>query len=251
MFHKMSLYACRVLSLTEAMTCLREGGLVIYPTETFMGVGCDACNADAVARVYQAKRRSVQLPLPTIVSEVDKVGVMAVFEPLLRPLTERFWPGPLTVLLPARATVPPMLTGGTGRVAVRVSSHPIAHMLSGAVEGGLVSSSANISGLAAVTQALKVDPCLMTAVDGIVIEGPEPAGGAPSTLVELVEPIGPGGPFGVVGPAGQVGPVGVVGQVGQELAEEAGARGGPALRVLRQGCIGAEQLAEAGYRIVN
>lgn len=221
MLHKMSLYACRVLSLTQAMTCVREGGLVIYPTETFMGLGCDACNADAVARVYQAKRRSVQLPLPTIVSEVDKIQEMAVFEPLLRPLTERFWPGPLTVLLPVLAAVPPLLTGGTGRVAVRVSSHPVAYMLSGAVKGGLVSSSANISGFAAVTQAIKVDSRLMAAVDGIVVEGPEPAGGAPSTLVELVP------------------------------AEEAGARGGPALRILRQGCMGAGQLAEAGYRVVN
>lgn len=194
---------------------MRQGGLVVYPTETFMGIGCNACDADAVARVYQVKQRSVQLPLPIIVSEIEKISTIATFYPAFSPLVQRFWPGPLTVLLPACAGVPTMLTGGTGRVAVRVSSHPVAQMLSAAVGGALVSSSANISGQPAVRQAYDVDRRLLAAVDGIMLDGPEPAGSAPSTLVEL-------------------------------LHEQST----PVLRVLRLGAVSVEQLVQAGYEVL-
>lgn len=212
MSHTVSSFPCRVLSLAEAATCLSQGGLVVYPTETFMGIGCNACDADAVARVYQVKQRSVQLPLPVIVSKVEAIKSIAHFHPAFFPLVQRFWPGPLTLLLPALGGVPTMLTGGTGRVAVRVSPHPVAQMLSAAVGGALVSSSANISGQPAARRAFEVDSRLLAGVDGIVLDGPEPAGSAPSTLVELLQD----GPH-------------------------------PALRVLRLGAVSLEQLAEAGY----
>lgn len=214
MSHEVSSSVCRALSLTEAANCLRAGGLVVYPTETFMGVGCNACDANAVARVYQVKRRNVQLPLPVIVSEICKIGAIATFDPAFEPLVQRFWPGPLTVLLPALSDVPAMLTGGTGRVAVRVSPHPVARLLSAAVGGVLVSSSANISGQPAVQRGQDVDCRLLSVVDGIVLDGPEPSGSAPSTLVELVHD--------------------------QPQAT---------LRILRLGAISAEQLAEAGYSV--
>lgn len=215
MSHIVSSLACRVFSFAEAAACLREGGLVVYPTETFMGIGCNACDADAVARVYQVKQRSVQLPLPIIVSGMEKIRAIANFDSALAPLVQRFWPGPLTVLLPALAGVPAMLTGGTGRVAVRVSPHPVAQMLSAAVGGALVSSSANMSGQPAVRRAFDVDSRLLAGVDGIVLDGPEPAGSAPSTLVELVHN-----------------------------------RPQSTLRVLRLGAVSREQLAEAGYEVL-
>lgn len=206
-----------MLPFVEAVACVRMGGLVVYPTETFMGIGCDAFNADAVARVYQAKRRSVQLPLPVIISDFTKISLLAVYNTVLDPLVQKFWPGPLTILLPALPCVPTLLTGGTGRVALRVSSHPAAHVLSAAAGGALVSSSANISGMPAVTTFSQLDPQLLAAVDGVVCEGPEPAGGKPSTLVELVDSHTH---------AGSVKPV---------------------LRLLRHGVITVEQLEEAGY----
>lgn len=180
-----------------------------------MGIGCDPFNADAVARVYQAKRRSVQLPLPVIISDFAKIHLLAVYDSALDNLVQTFWPGPLTVLLPALPCVPSLLTGGTGRVALRVSSHPVAHVLSTAAGGALVSSSANISGMPAVIKFSQLDPRLLVAVDDVIREGPEPAGGKPSTLVKLVD------------------------------THTRSAR--PVLRIVRQGVITAEQLEAAGY----
>ncbi|MEG2173588.1 MAG: L-threonylcarbamoyladenylate synthase, partial [Desulfovibrionaceae bacterium] len=176
---------------------------------------CNACDVDAVTRVYQVKRRNVQLPLPVIVADATQILALAVWEPLFEALVERFWPGPLTLLLTALPHVPSMLTGGTGRIAVRISSHPAAHVLSSALGGALVSSSANISGRPPVTKVNSLDFALLSAVDGMILDGPEPTGNAPSTLVELVK----------------------------DMPQ-------PTLRVLRPGAITVPQLASAGYRVI-
>lgn len=212
-----------MFSFDEAVACVRAGGLVVYPTETFFGVGCKACDFDAVARVYQAKRRDVHLPLPVIVAGEEHLRAVARSEPALEALIQSFWPGPLTVLLPALGHVPPLLTGGTGRIALRVSSHPVAHALSEAVGEALVSSSANISGRPAVTRVEQLDPELLQRVDGILAQGPVPAGGAPSTLVEWVQSSSA---------TGAIKPVGC-------------------LRLLRLGAVSVQDLEHAGYTVLG
>lgn len=174
-----------LLDAESAADRLRRGGVVIYPTETFFGVGCRVTDAVAVARVYQAKRRNVHLPLPVICGDRRQLARVAVVDAVLEPLLERFWPGPLTVLLPARSCVPGNVTAGTGNIAARLSPHAVARALALAVGEPLVSSSANISGRLAVTEPAALDPELLDRVDGVLADGEAPAGGLPSTLVRM------------------------------------------------------------------
>lgn len=183
----------RRISMHEAAIRLKDGGLVLYPTETFFGIGCRVSDEDAIARVFQVKRRLLAMPLPVILADVKQLAMVAQVPPHLAEdvnrLEREFWPGPLSVILPARMHISPLLTGGTGNIAVRVSPHPAPCELAALVGEPLVASSANISGQPAVTQAEALDAELVEAVGVVLDQGPAPSGGAPSTLVE---PLGNG-----------------------------------------------------------
>ena len=97
---------CRVLDCAAAARCLRRGGVVIFPTETFYGLGCLAADAAAVARIYQLKRRPVQRPLPLLAADADQAGAVVWLEAAPPELTARFWPGPLSLLLPVLWSAP-------------------------------------------------------------------------------------------------------------------------------------------------
>ena len=167
------------------------GGLLIYPTETFFGIGCRADDEAAVKRVFQCKRRPLSMPLPVILGSAEQLGLVACPGPELSgdlELLTRFWPGPLTLLLPAVSGLPEVLTGGSGRIAARVSSHPAARELALACGFPIVSTSANISGRPAVTSADALDAELVASLnpetDGVFDALPAPGGGEASTIVE-------------------------------------------------------------------
>lgn len=202
------------LSLADAAAAIKRGGLLVYPTETFYGLGCDALNPDAVGAVYAAKRRPYGLPLPVVVGDKAQINdIAAHVYPLADALMDRFWPGPLSIIFPARPEVPDLLTAGSRRIAARLSSHPAAADL--CRESGMVltSSSANISGVPPVSDPELLDPALESLVSGLYDAAPAPAGGEPSTIVDVVP-----------GPDGQ-----------------------GTLRVLRQGAITLEMLRDAGF----
>jgi len=130
----------------DAIAALERGGIVVYPTETFYGLGARALDARAVTAVAALKGRDADKPIAVIVSEVSEVPrVVARIPAPARLLIERCWPGPLTLVLPARADLPPQLTAGTGTIGVRVSSHPVARAL--AAGGPLTATSANPGGM--------------------------------------------------------------------------------------------------------
>lgn len=176
-----------LVNLKRAAELMLDGHPVIFPTETFFALGSRALDADATARVFRAKHRSTVRPLPLILGEWSQLDLVAKVPSNLMPLLEKFWPGPLSVIFPARLRVPDILTGGTGRVAVRLSSHPVARALAQAVGEPITSSSANISGNPAVTHVAQLDEELCRSVYGILDEPPVPAGGLPSTLIEYNE----------------------------------------------------------------
>ena len=180
----------RPASLGEAARLLRAGGLAACPTETYFAVACDARNASAVDRVYQAKGRLATKPLPLVCA--DKGMVLAVTEQNreagkegVHPAFFAFWPGPLTLVLKARPGLfNPKLVDARGKIAVRVTPHPAAGALARALGGPLTATSANLQGRPPARVARELDPALLARLDCIYDAGPEPQGGLPSTIVE-------------------------------------------------------------------
>lgn len=167
-----------------ALDILRTGGVLIFPTETFFGLGCRALDADAAARIFLIKHRSTMRSLPLIAGDMEQVHMVGRPSKGVDRLAELFWPGPLTIVMPARLRTPDLITGGTGKVAVRISSHPVCSGLTLALGEPITSSSANISGQPPVTGVAALDGELVRSVDGVLDGLPTPSGGLPSTLVE-------------------------------------------------------------------
>jgi L-threonylcarbamoyladenylate synthase len=175
-------------AVAEAARCLRGGGLVAFPTETVYGLGADAGNAEAVARLYQAKGRPSFNPLIAHVSDLKSAEKIARFDAQARALAEAFWPGPLTLVLPKapRCTVADLATAGLDTVAVRVPAHPLARQLLSAFGGAVVAPSANISGHVSPTTALHVRSDLNGRID-IILDGGGVEVGVESTIVGCFE----------------------------------------------------------------
>ncbi len=133
-------------SIDEAVQLLRTGQCLIYPTETFYAVGCAMDSPTAVEHIFWGKQRAAQKPLPVLAAHWQQVQAIAQVGEQEQSLAKDFWPGPLTLICPAKSHILPILTAGTGKVAVRISSNTIARQLAHAVGTALVCSSANISG---------------------------------------------------------------------------------------------------------
>ena len=176
------------LSLEAACAAIAQGKVVLFPTETFYGLGCDAMNPDAVGVVFSIKKRALSMPLPVVIGERDSLAsVVAHVAPLAEDLMNAFWPGPLSIVMPANPEVPDLLTANAGRIAVRFSSHPAVLRLCQATGKVLVASSANLSGEPSVVRPEDIDPDLLRNSAGVYAIGPEPAGGLPSTVVDVLE----------------------------------------------------------------
>ena len=223
------------MDLAQAARFLRAGGVLIFPTETFYGMGCLAAHAEAVARVYQLKCRPVHKPLPLLAAHAAQVDDVAELAAMPKGLAA-FWPGPLTVLLPARACLPQALVNAEGQVAVRVTPHPLAAQLAVEAGGALTASSANLSGGEAVRNPQQLDPALLDALQQMAQEIPMPASG--KDFMHNQQPILLGGPL----PAGGL-PSTVVEPLG--CAKEGAGR----LRVLRAGAVSVAELVAAGFTV--
>jgi L-threonylcarbamoyladenylate synthase len=172
-------------TVQQAVHILRTGGLVAFPTETVYGLGADAENAAAVLRIFFAKGRPVHHPLIVHFGQPESVTTWAVeVTDLAWRLAERFWPGPLTLILRRHARVPDAVTGGLETVGLRVPSHPVAQALLRAFGGGVAAPSANRFGRVSPTTAEHVREELGSTVDYILDGGPC-AVGLESTIVDL------------------------------------------------------------------
>jgi L-threonylcarbamoyladenylate synthase len=170
--------------LAQAAAVLRSGGVIAYPTETFYGLGALASHAGAVARVAAAKGRPDGKPLPLLAASLAQVEAVAELSPEARRLAAAFWPGPLTLVLPARPGVLDAITGGGATVGVRVTSSPVAATLATMSQGALVATSANLAGAPPAASVEALDPALVARLDLVLDAGPAP-GGLPSTVVAL------------------------------------------------------------------
>ena len=172
--------------IAEAVQRLRSGGLVAFPTETVYGIGADAMNEDAVQRVFEVKGRPAHNPLIVHVSgEAMAQRLAAEWPEDARRLAERFWPGPLSIIVPKVSALPGIVTGGGPNVAVRCPAHPLTLALLEAFGGGLVGPSANISGFVSPTTAAHVHEAFDER-DVMVLDGGACSGGIESTVVSVV-----------------------------------------------------------------
>jgi len=170
--------------LRAAADVLRAGGAVAFPTETFYGLAAAALDPAAVKRIFALKGRPDSKPLLVLVDSVAMAEAVADVGEPARALMRRYWPGALTLVLPARAIVPSDVTAGTGTLGVRVSSHPIAHGLVRALGEPVTAPSANPTGLEPPTTAGAVAAYFPEGLD-LVLDGGPTAGGAPSTVLDL------------------------------------------------------------------
>ncbi len=168
-----------------AAEALADGRLVAFPTETVYGLGADAGNESAVSGIFAAKGRPADNPLIIHVSDAAKAADIAFFNPLSLSLAERFWPGPLTLVLPARPNGPvsAMVTAGQNTVGIRVPSHPVALALLRASNLPVAAPSANRSNHVSPTRSEHVIEDLGNAVD-IILDGGDCEFGLESTILE-------------------------------------------------------------------
>jgi L-threonylcarbamoyladenylate synthase len=168
----------------EAAAVLRRGGLVAYPTETFYALGALARDAAAVERLARAKGRPDGKPLPLLAADRAGAEDVALVGPAAARLADRFWPGPLTLVLPARAGLPDAVTAGTGTVGIRVPGSALARALAREAGSALVATSANLAGAPPAATASALAPELRARVDHVLDGGPAP-GGLASTVVAV------------------------------------------------------------------
>lgn len=173
----------------KAGAVLKNGGLVAFPTETVYGLGADALNGDAAAKIYAAKGRPSDNPLIVHIADIEKLSFIASTIPeKAKKLCDTFWPGPLTMIFPKTDVVPLGTTGGLETVAVRMPNHPVALELIRAGGGYIAAPSANTSGRPSPTKASHVMEDLSGKID-MVIDGGDVGIGLESTIVDMsVEP---------------------------------------------------------------
>ena len=161
------------------------GGVVALPTESFYGLSVDATNAQAVERIFAIKKRGSALPILILISSVGELTKYVIdVPPAAKKLGERFWPGGLTMIFESAPILPSSLTGGTGKIGIRISSHPVVHAISKALPVPITGTSANISGTPPCTTADQVLECLGAEVD-LVLDGGPTQGKNPSTVLDV------------------------------------------------------------------
>jgi L-threonylcarbamoyladenylate synthase len=172
-------------TLQEAAVTLARRGLVAFPTETFYGLGAAALDGEAVRRIFAAKRRPESKPVLVLIDSLAMLETLVEEIPnRASALIDRHWPGPLTLVFRARASVPPEITAGTGTVGVRMPAHAVALGLARALGGPVTAPSANMSGAQPLTTAGEV----LRVFDGmieLVLDGGATAGGPASTVVDV------------------------------------------------------------------
>lgn len=171
--------------INEAAKIISEGGIVAFPTESFYGLGVDATNPHAIKRLFKIKKRGPDLPILILIPSLRELPeYVASIPPGAKRMGEKFWPGGLTMIFESSPILPSVLTADKGKVGIRVSSHPLANALSGALNVPITGTSANISGRPPCIMADQVVECLGDDVD-LILDGGITQGKYPSTILDV------------------------------------------------------------------
>lgn len=179
------IYDCTTKDIEAAALIIRQGGLVAFPTETVYGLGADALNPEAVGKIYEAKGRPSDNPMIVHIARASDIGQLTPFitQDMIK-LIDHFWPGPLTLVVKKKDSVPLRTTGGLETVAVRMPDHPAALELIRLAGVPIAAPSANLSGKPSPTKATHVKEDLMGKVDAILL-GDDCRVGIESTVLDL------------------------------------------------------------------
>ncbi len=171
--------------VSVASKLLQQGELIVLPTDTVYGIGASVDLPDAVARLYVAKGRPLDRPIPVLISGVEQLARLSSnLDPRVEQFARRYWPGGLTVIVDAVDWLPDEIVAGTGRVGLRMPDHPLALAIIRAAGGALATTSANRSGESAATTAAEALDALGDQAALVVDDGPSP-GGVHSTVVSV------------------------------------------------------------------
>lgn len=175
------------MSEQEVVNIIKTGGVLVYPTETLFAIGADAMDERAANRVARIKGRPVSKPLPLIIGSIDQLELVTEsVSPELLKLAGEFWPGPLSILVKARAELPSAVKDSRGYTSVRWTEHPRAAGLCLKSRTPLIATSANMSGKPGTGVAEELDEELTVMVEGVYTPEPGPKGGDPSTVIEIL-----------------------------------------------------------------
>jgi L-threonylcarbamoyladenylate synthase len=172
-------------SIKVAARAILDGGVVAVPTESFYGLAVHALEEQALKRLLSIKKRREDHPILILIHSADVLGDYALRIPIIaRRLIKAFWPGGLTMVFKAKPILPSLLTAGTGKIGVRVSSHPVATELARAAHAAVTGTSANVTGEPPFRDPEKVLEVLGSQVD-IILDGGKTAGGKGSTVLDV------------------------------------------------------------------
>ncbi len=172
-------------AIEEAAKWIGLGRVVAIPTDTLYGLAVDPFRSDAVQRLFAVKERPADQAIPLIAADLGQIAAaLGVLNPTAIRLAERYWPGPLTIVIPAPRAIAPAITGGTGTVGVRVPQHDVARAIARLCGRPVTATSANVSGAPATNDPDRVEATLGDRIQ-LLIDVGKTSGGPPSTIVDV------------------------------------------------------------------
>ncbi len=174
--------------ILKAASSIKKGGIVLFPTRCLYGLGADAFNPEAVDRVFKIKQRPYNKPVSVLIKDTDDLHILIKHVPsTAKCIMDNFWPGQITIVFEAKSNISRNLTGGTGKIGIRMPEHPVAFSLVNEVDGPITGTSANISGKAGCSVISDLDVQIADKIDMILDAGPL-KGGAGSTVIDVTTP---------------------------------------------------------------
>jgi len=172
-------------AVIKAAAVVRSGGVIAFPTRCLYGLGADAFNAEAVARIFRIKQRSRRNPILILIDQTSRLEQLASqISPAAGRLMEHFWPGRMTLVFKAREAVPPYLTAGSGKIGIRLPGHPVAAALVQALQTPLTGTSANLSGSPGCRRIEDLEFQIANRLD-LILDAGALKGGRGSTVVDV------------------------------------------------------------------
>lgn len=174
----------------QAKNVLKEGGLIVFPTDTFYGLGADPFNTEAVKKIFQVKNRAADKALLVLIAKIEDVALLtgAEISSIAKTCMDAFWPGPLTLLFEARKDLPSELTAGTGKIGIRLPGNADTCKLISNIGHPLTAPSANLSGDPEPENIAEIAEEICSQTDLIIDNGPAPGGKASTLLDTTVSP---------------------------------------------------------------